>query len=139
MPPKVSSKASVAVAAAAVGGGGAAGGGGGGTGAEDLQKYQKMTDREHILKKPDTYIGTIEPTETMEYVAVMDAAATAATAAPAMLTRRNITYIPGLYKLFDEGMVNMRDHVVRQAQANPTHSLSPPSKWKLTPSTARFI
>ena len=60
----------------------------------------------------------------MEYV--MDASptvdiigdATSATpAAPATLTRRNITYIPGLYKLFDEGMVNMRDHVVRQAQA----------------------
>ena len=41
----------------------------------------------------------------------------AAAAAPALLTRRPITYIPGLYKLFDEGMVNMRDHVVRQAQA----------------------
>jgi DNA topoisomerase-2 len=104
MPPKASSTAT------------AAGGG-------DLDKYQKMTDREHILKKPDTYIGTIERTETMEYV--MDTApatatasddATAAAAAP-MLTRRNITYIPGLYKLFDEGMVNMRDHVVRQAQA----------------------
>jgi DNA topoisomerase-2 len=59
----------------------------------------------------------------MEYI--MDAApaptttiaSDAATAAPALLTRRNITYIPGLYKLFDEGMVNMRDHVVRQAQA----------------------
>jgi DNA topoisomerase-2 len=60
----------------------------------------------------------------MEYV--MDAsppvdiigdAAAAAAPAPATLTRRNITYIPGLYKLFDEGMVNMRDHVVRQAQA----------------------
>jgi DNA topoisomerase-2 len=110
MPPKASSAA--AAAAAAV---------------EDLGKYQKMTDREHILKKPDTYIGTIEPTDTMEYVmdvapaAALDAAAldaTAATpAAPALLTRRNITYIPGLYKLFDEGMVNMRDHVVRQAQA----------------------
>jgi DNA topoisomerase-2 len=105
MPPKVSSKATAAGAT------------------EDLQKYQKMTDREHILKKPDTYIGTIEPTETMEYI--MDAApaptttiaSDAATAAPALLTRRNITYIPGLYKLFDEGMVNMRDHVVRQAQA----------------------
>ena len=90
---------------------------------EDLGKYQKMTDREHILKKPDTYIGTIEPTDTMEYVmdvapaAALDAAALDATAAPALLTRRNITYIPGLYKLFDEGMVNMRDHVVRQAQA----------------------
>jgi len=111
MPPKSSTKAAAAAAAAA----------------EDLQKYQKMTDREHILKKPDTYIGTIEPAETTEYV--MDAAAAAvapatngdaapaAPAAPALLTRRNITYIPGLYKLFDEGMVNMRDHVVRQAQA----------------------
>ena len=111
MPPKASTKA-----AAAAGGG------------EDLQKYQKMTDREHILKKPDTYIGTIEPAETMEYV--MDVAppapavapatngdAVATATAPALLTRRSITYIPGLYKLFDEGMVNMRDHVVRQAQA----------------------
>jgi DNA topoisomerase-2 len=116
MPPK--STASAAAAAAAAAGGGQ----------EDLNKYQKMTDREHILRKPDTYIGTIERAETMEYV--MDAsppvdiigdatsAAPAAPApAPATLTRRNITYIPGLYKLFDEGMVNMRDHVVRQAQA----------------------
>ena len=95
MPPKSSKSTSEAAAAA-----------------EDLNKYQKMTDREHILKKPDTYIGTIEPAETTEYV--MDAVATAT--AP-MLTRRGVTYIPGLYKLFDEGMVNMRDHVVRQAQA----------------------
>ena len=117
MPPKASSAAAAAAAAAG--------------GQEDLTKYQKMTDREHILKKPDTYIGTIERTETMEYVmdavaagvaatdadvAGVAAAATAATATPT-LTRRNITYIPGLYKLFDEGMVNMRDHVVRQAQA----------------------
>ena len=107
MPPKASSKSATAVG-----------------GEEDLQKYQKMTDLEHILKKPDTYIGTIEPAETMEYV--MDAAvvvvateesSSAAAPSAAMLTRRNITYIPGLYKLFDEGMVNMRDHVVRQAQA----------------------
>ena len=114
MPPKVTSKSITVVG----------GGGGGGGGAEDLQKYQKMTDREHILKKPDTYIGTIEPTETMEYV--MDAKTGPGpgpgldetnSAGVAALTRRNITYIPGLYKLFDEGMVNMRDHVVRQAQA----------------------
>ena len=105
MPPKA---AASAAAAAAV--------------TEGLGKYQKMTDIEHILKKPDTYIGTIERSETTEYV--MDAAtvpppaAATATATPLpMLTRRNITYIPGLYKLFDEGMVNMRDHVVRQAQA----------------------
>jgi len=108
MPPKA-----VAVAAAAA----AAASDAAAAAAADLGKYQKMTDREHILKKPDTYIGTIEPTETMEYVMDAAAAPDAATAAAPMLTRRNITYIPGLYKLFDEGMVNMRDHVVRQAQA----------------------
>jgi len=119
MPPKVTSKSAAAAAA------------GNTQETEDLQKYQKMTDREHILKKPDTYIGTIEPTETMEYVmdvalatvtnaadeATAAAATATATATATALTRRNITYIPGLYKLFDEGMVNMRDHVVRQAQA----------------------
>lgn len=99
---------------------------------DDLNKYQKMTDREHILKKPDTYIGTIESTEIVDYVmdvapttpattdtvepSVAAAAAAAGTPVPA-LSRRSITYIPGLYKLFDEGMVNMRDHVVRQTQA----------------------
>ena len=120
MPPKVTSKSNGAAAA----------GGAAAPGSEDLNKYQKMTDVEHILKKPDTYIGTIEPADTVEYVmdgstsaAVTapengDVAAAAAAPAPApALTRRNITYIPGLYKLFDEGMVNMRDHVVRQAQA----------------------
>lgn len=104
MPPKVTSKS-------------AAGGAAADAATEDLQKYQKMTDREHILKKPDTYIGTIEPTETMEYVATADLAPATNGDATALLTRRPITYIPGLYKLFDEGMVNMRDHVVRQAQA----------------------
>ena len=107
MPLKESTKSAAAAAAA---GGGAA---------EDLNKYQKMTDQEHILKKPDTYIGTIEPAETTEYV--MDAMATsvasdasaAGASATTTLTRRSVTYIPGLYKLFDEGMVNMRDHVVR--------------------------
>jgi DNA topoisomerase-2 len=103
MPPKVSSKTSTATASAVE--------------TEDLHKYQKMTDREHILKKPDTYIGTIEPTETMEYIMDVVSTSDAVSAAPTLLTRRNITYIPGLYKLFDEGMVNMRDHVVRQAQA----------------------
>ena len=109
MPPKAATTAAAATATATAA-------------TEELGKYQKMTDREHILKKPDTYIGTIERAETTEYV--MDATPLPAAAAsessptaPVLLTRRNITYIPGLYKLFDEGMVNMRDHVVRQAQA----------------------
>jgi len=76
--------------------------------AADLVKYQKMSDKEHILKKPDTYIGSIDMTETETYV--YDAASSS-------IVQRSIAYIPGLYKLFDEGAVNSRDHYVRQAQA----------------------
>ena len=89
--------------------------------ASSLSKYQKMTDLEHVLKKPDTYIGSIEPCETTDFITTTDNGATGdttlATLANITMTRKPFRYIPGLYKLFDEGIVNMRDHVVRQAQA----------------------
>jgi DNA topoisomerase-2 len=70
-----------------------------------------MTDLEHILKKPDTYIGSIQLTECTECTTI-----------PGEGEATNIglttfTHIPALYKLVDEGLVNMRDHVIRQAQA----------------------
>lgn len=74
-----------------------------------LAKYQKLTDKEHILKKPDTYIGSIENTEHNAYI-FKDGGESA-------LIEKNITYIPALYKLFDEGIVNCRDHVIRQYHA----------------------
>jgi DNA topoisomerase-2 len=83
-------------------------------------KYQKMTDMEHILKKPDTYIGSIQLTECTEYTAVTSAsdATTSTTDASAVsIELKTFSHIPALYKLVDEGLVNMRDHVVRQAQA----------------------
>ena len=76
--------------------------------AQELAKYQKMSDKEHILKKPDTYIGSIEMTEAETFV--YDSATSS-------IVQRPIHYIPGLYKLFDEGAVNSRDHFVRQEQA----------------------
>ena len=73
---------------------------------ESLSKYQKLTDKEHILKKPDTYIGSIENTDHEDYIFSDD-----------KIVSKEFQYIPGLYKLFDEGIVNCRDHVIRQAQA----------------------
>jgi len=73
-----------------------------------LSKYQKLTDREHILKKPDTYIGSIENTEHDDYIFNND---------NNKIISKGFQYIPGLYKLFDEGIVNCRDHVIRQEQA----------------------
>ena len=75
-------------------------------------KYQKMTDMEHILKKPDTYIGSIQLTECTEYTTV-----TTPGGAETSIALATFTHIPALYKLVDEGLVNMRDHVIRQAQA----------------------
>jgi DNA topoisomerase-2 len=73
-------------------------------------KYQKMTDLEHILKKPDTYIGSIQLTECTEYTTVGGTD-------PVTIGLATFTHIPALYKLVDEGLVNMRDHVIRQAQS----------------------
>ena len=75
-------------------------------------KYQKMTDLEHILKKPDTYIGSIQLTECTEYTTLGTT-----TTDPVTIGLATFTHIPALYKLVDEGLVNMRDHVIRQAQA----------------------
>ncbi len=74
---------------------------------QDLNKYQKKTDREHILDNPDTYIGSVELIESNEFILNSDKSS---------IIKKNIQVNPGLYKLFDEGIVNCRDHVIRMQQ-----------------------
>jgi DNA topoisomerase-2 len=71
-------------------------------------KYQKKTDIEHILSNPDTYIGAVEEVDSNLWI-LNDTSD--------KIIEKNIKYIPGLFKLFDEGIVNCRDHVVRMTQA----------------------
>jgi DNA topoisomerase-2 len=71
------------------------------------KKYQKKSDKEHVLDNPDTYIGSIE--KVSSNVHIYDEATH-------KIVEKQITYIPGLYKLFDEGIVNCRDHVIRMEQ-----------------------
>jgi DNA topoisomerase-2 len=71
-------------------------------------KYQQKTDKQHILDTPDTYIGSVEQVESVVWV--LDET-------QSKIVEKNITYIPALFKLFDEGIVNCRDHVVRMQQA----------------------
>lgn len=68
-------------------------------------KYQQKTDKQHILDNPDTYIGSVEMTQDLMWVLSVDN--------PTMNVCKDITYVPGLYKLFDEACVNARDHMVR--------------------------
>ncbi|GMI23343.1 hypothetical protein TeGR_g6159 [Tetraparma gracilis] len=74
----------------------------GGKTVEDI--YQKKTQLEHILLRPDTYIGSVEPLTTDMYV--LDAETE-------RLVSKNITYVPGLYKIFDEILVNAADNKQR--------------------------
>jgi len=64
------------------------------------QKYQSMTQEEHILARPDTYIGDVQ--QQVEEMFIFDKTSN-------NIIKRNITYVPGLYKIFDEIVVNARD------------------------------
>jgi DNA topoisomerase-2 len=72
------------------------------------QQYQRKTDKQHILDNPDTYIGSVENVDAEMWV--YDDVTT-------KIQLKTIEYIPGLYKLFDEGIVNCRDHVIRMIQS----------------------
>jgi DNA topoisomerase-2 len=70
----------------------------------DISKqYQKKTDKEHILDNPDTYIGSIENVDQSMYVYKNETS----------FEEIDMNYNPGLFKLFDEGIVNCRDHYIR--------------------------
>jgi DNA topoisomerase-2 len=78
---------------------------------------QQKTDKQHILDNPDTYIGSVE---------TVDADMWIMNETSDKIIEKNISYIPGLFKLFDEGIVNCRDHVVRmqsKIDANVENSL----------------
>ena len=68
------------------------------------KQYQRKTDKQHILDNPDTYIGSVENVDANMWVYDNEKEA---------IVCKSIEYIPGLYKLFDEGIVNCRDHVLR--------------------------
>ena len=68
--------------------------------------YQEKTDIEHILDAPDTYIGSIESDKVENWVLDSDD----------NMKHKEYDFIGGLYKCFDEGIVNCRDHVVRLMQ-----------------------
>jgi DNA topoisomerase-2 len=70
----------------------------------DLSKtYQHKTEIEHILHRPNVYIGSIHVENQPMWIKEEEES----------IKTKTIEYIPALYKLFDEGIVNCRDHVVR--------------------------
>jgi len=70
------------------------------------ETYTKMEQHDHILTRPDMYIGSTR--RITEELWVWDSALGA-------MVQKSITYSPGLYKIFDEVLVNAADNFQRDA------------------------
>jgi len=74
----------------------------------DDKRYKQLSPREHILQLPDTYIGSRDAHREARWI--WDAT-------DKRMTWREVEFNPGLFKIFDELIVNALDHVVRQSAA----------------------
>ena len=63
--------------------------------------YTQVTHEEHITLAPDTYVGSIEKQVSNLYVYGEEN----------KIAQKQINYTPGLYKIFDEVLVNAADHL----------------------------
>jgi DNA topoisomerase-2 len=76
-------------------------------------KYKKHELRSHIYSRPAMYIGSIEPNCIDTYIVDNSN----------KIIKKNITYIPGLFKIFDEALVNAIDHSVRTREDKSENSI----------------
>jgi len=74
------------------------------TTAKPFETYELLSHEEHVLKLPDTYIGSTTTSPIQRWV--HDPAAN-------KMVWKTVQMNPGLYKLFDEVIVNARDAFVR--------------------------
>ncbi|CDJ28965.1 LOW QUALITY PROTEIN: DNA topoisomerase II, related [Eimeria mitis] len=88
-------------------------GGGGGKRAKKTieERYQKKSQLEHILLRPDSYIGSTEISS--QQVWVMPEG-------EMRMQQRVISFPPGLYKIVDEILVNAADVKARETETNAT-------------------
>lgn len=69
---------------------------------EDI--YKKKNLHQHIIDLPDTYIGSVSVEKKEMWVYNSESN---------LIELKEITFVPGLYKIYDEILVNARDHTVR--------------------------
>ncbi|GMM30774.1 DNA topoisomerase 2 [Martiniozyma asiatica (nom. inval.)] len=67
-------------------------------------QYQKLSQLEHILKRPDTYIGSVEKYESEQWIYNVESES---------MEKKTVTIVPGLFKIFDEILVNAADNKIR--------------------------
>ncbi|KAG5656543.1 hypothetical protein KAF25_000130 [Fusarium avenaceum] len=73
------------------------------------ETYTKLSQLDHILLRPDTYIGSVERTEQQMWVLNKESE---------QMEYKAVNFVPGLYKIFDEILVNAADNKQRDPSMN---------------------
>ena len=76
---------------------------------QDTKRYQKMEQREHVYKRPDTYVGSVEHNTSIVPIFVDKTDENTKD----QIRPTKIEYVPALYKIFDEILVNAIDQHTR--------------------------
>lgn len=76
------------------------------------KKWQKKTPYEHIVDLPDTYIGSIVKERSEQYIVndVSTENEDGEMVPREMIVKKNMDYVPGIFKIFDEIIVNANDN-----------------------------
>ena len=77
-------------------------------------KYKSHSHREHIYKIPDTYIGSVDLATQQSWKINDDNC----------MIYSNLSYIPGLYKIVDEVIVNAWDQFIRTRDVKDTQKVT---------------
>ncbi|KAL9654530.1 hypothetical protein ABK040_006595 [Willaertia magna] len=85
--------------------------------------YQKKSQLEHILLRPDSYVGSTQIHEDEQWVWDSDLQG---------MKFQNIKYVPALYKIFDEILVNAADHSVRDETVDKIKVTIDPEKNEIS-------
>lgn len=75
------------------------------------ERYQKLTHREHVLQRPETYIGSTN-TELKKIFIVEDIK----NIKEIKIVNKIVNFNPGFLKIFDEVLVNASDHSIRTGE-----------------------
>jgi len=86
----------------------------------DNSEYQQASESEHPILRPDMYIGSIKKETNKEWIF-----------SGGKLINQEITYSPGLYKIFDEAIVNAFDHKIRMETTHKSLSKEHVTKIKI--------
>lgn len=72
------------------------------------EKYKKITQREHVLLRPDTYVGSMEKTKIDMWLVenINDFS-------NIKISKKETEYVPSFIKLYDEILTNASDHCIK--------------------------